>query len=167
MTHKNKKLLAALLALSMLAISSPALASGKSGKHGRHHINPPNYGWNDNRHNGNRWDNRGYGGGKQYKYNYNRYRFDTHVPRHLRYSRATLPVMIVIDSSGNYRGQSAARFFQTKAAREGFILAYTYDRGYKGRYLSRQDKDAIVRSVLNMLDGHYRVDTRRINFYFN
>lgn len=171
MTHKKKRLLAALLTLSLLSFAAPAFADDDH-RHKNHHgggkYDRPNYGWDEDRkyerddddrdHRG--WDNKR---GHQY----NRYTFDTHVPRHLKHSRHRLPVLIVIDSKGKYRGHSARHFFQQKAAREGFILAYAYDHNRNGHRMSNREKDYLVQSVLSMLDGHYRPDTRRINFYFN
>lgn len=133
--------------------------------YGHHHGNGNNLYDNDNykKHKGSDYD-RNHDGNSKHKSK--RYNFDLHIPGHLKYTRARLPIFIVLDRSGKYRGQSAERFFQAKAKREGFILAYTYDRSY-GNNLSNRDKDYIVNSILNRLDGHYRINTNNIRFYFN
>lgn len=177
MTHKKKTLLATLLTLSVLAFGTPAIAHDRHG-HKEHHgggkNHRPDYGWHDDRghdHHNNRHDDRH---DKRWdkrwdndRHHAKRYNFDMHVPRHLRHARHHLPVLIVIDGKGKYRGHSTRNFFERKAAREGFILAYAYDHGHYGHRLSNRDKDDLVRSVLNMLDGHYHPHTRRISFHFN
>lgn len=175
MTHKKKPLLATLLTLSILTFAIPAYA-GDDHRHKNHHgggkSHGPNYGWQEDRHD-KRYDDKRYDNKhnnnwhKKRGYQYNRYNFDVHVPRHLRHARHRLPVFIVIDSKGKYRGHGTKHFFQQKAAREGFILAYAYDHSRNGHRMSNRDKDYLVHSVLSMLDNNYRPDTRRINFYFN
>ncbi|MBK9585547.1 MAG: hypothetical protein KA099_02715 [Alphaproteobacteria bacterium] len=118
------------------------------------------YDWNKRKHYDKQWDR--YGG-----YN-NRYdwrkAFDLHVPKRLKGTHARLPLLIVVDSRGNFRGVPSHRFYRDKAAREGFILAYTYSRNPYG---FRRHEDDIVRSVLGLLDGHYRVNTNRINVRYD
>lgn len=93
--------------------------------------------------------------------------FDYHVPKNLKHSRKHLPLMIVIDKSGYYRGQNTESFFVSKASREGFVLAYTYDSRGPYHPASYRDEDRIVNSILNALSGSARIDTNRIRIFRN
>ncbi|MCB1681083.1 MAG: hypothetical protein KDI65_04040 [Alphaproteobacteria bacterium] len=180
----RKTLLAASLML-LCAASGTALAHDNDHKNGPWNNSTQNrnygyhdtrkddhhrdYGWDDHdNHDRNDWNNRKYDN-KDWNHNNDRggnhdWRndFQIHVPSYLKNTRKVLPLLIVVDNKGTYRGVPTHKFFQQKAGREGLILAYAYGNGY-----GRHDDNAIIRSVLSLLDSHYRVDTRRINVYYN
>ena len=108
--------------------------------------------------------------GKYYEKRYNedfwRKAFNLHAPGYLKGVDRRLPLLIVVDSKGEFRGQPSRVFFQKKAHREGFILAYALVKGDRV-YNDGDTDDLIVRTVLNMLDGHYRVNTDRISIRYD
>ncbi len=178
MPKLNKMFLTASLLLMSAAASGAALAHDNDhrggawggGYQGR------DYGYNDDDHREDGWredgdddrydrdwDKRKYYDKKWDRYDY-RKAFDLHVPKRLKGTHARLPLLIVVDSRGTFKGVPSPRFYRDKAAREGFILAYTYSRNPYG---FRRHEDDIVRSVLGLLDGHYRVNTNRINIRYD
>ena len=103
---------------------------------------------------------------KRYNEDYWRKAFNLHAPSYLKGVDRRLPLLIVVDSTGEFRGQPSRVFFQKKAHREGFILAYALVKGHRV-YDDGHTDDLIVQTVLNMLDGHYRVNTDRISIRYD
>lgn len=128
------------------------------------------YGWDyDHGHSWNHRKDKNFDRNKKFDHsseNFWRRAFDVHIPRNLKGTHQRLPLLIVVDSKGTYRGKPSRIFYQQKAAREGFILAYALQKG-PYIYSNRRDDDLLVRTVLNMLDGYYRVDTRHINVRYD
>ncbi len=184
MPKLNKIFLTATLLLMSAAASGAALADdnnhrgspwggGSQGRDYGYNDDHRDHGWHD--HDDDDRDDRDWNKDRRYDDNWDRYggynnrydwrkAFDLHVPKRLKGSHARLPLLIVVDSRGSFRGVPSERFYRDKAAREGFILAYTYSRNPYGY---RRHQDDIIRSVLGLLDGHYRVNTNRINIRYD